>query len=61
MPTCKSCLFWNTTQLCRRYPEYQFRGPSDWCGEHKPVAQIPPEVLPPVTVSYIEKPTKRKK
>ena len=44
MNTCETCRFFqppdkrfDQTGECRRYPRFEERYPSDWCGEHKEI------------------------
>ena len=48
---CKACLYFNDIgQMgqCRRYPTYQNRHHTEWCGEFELVAIVPTEDVLPV-------------
>ena len=48
---CKACVYFNDIgQMgqCRRYPTYQNRHYTEWCGEFELVAIVPTEDVTPV-------------
>ena len=51
---CKACVYFNDIgQMgqCRRYPTYQNRHYTEWCGEFELVAIVPTEDVSPVQVA----------
>lgn len=46
MNTCATCQFWRidegTSGTCRRYPHYETRWASNWCGEFKLLDALQP-------------------
>jgi hypothetical protein len=61
---CKACVYFNDIgQMgqCRRYPTYQNRHYTEWCGEFELVAIVPTEDVTPVPEAgvFSEPPKKR--
>jgi hypothetical protein len=61
---CKACVYFNDIgQMgqCRRYPTYQNRHYTEWCGEFELVAIVPAEDVTPVPEAgaFSEPPKKR--
>lgn len=61
---CKACVYFNDIgQMgqCRRYPTYQNRHYTEWCGEFELVAIVPTEDVTPVQEAgaFSEPPKKR--
>jgi hypothetical protein len=61
---CKACVYFNDIgQMgqCRRYPTYQNRHYTEWCGEFELVAIVPSEDVTPVPEAgaFSEPPKKR--
>lgn len=61
---CKACVYFNDIgQMgqCRRYPTYQNRHYTEWCGEFELVAILEKEGVTPVQVAgvFSEPPKKR--
>jgi hypothetical protein len=51
---CKACVYFNDIgQMgqCRRYPTFQNRHHTEWCGEFELVAIVPTEDVSPVQVA----------
>ena len=56
---CKSCLYFTDFKImgqCKRYPAYQNRHSTEWCGEYK---AAPPEPVAPEMVEIIDNTKKR--
>ena len=59
---CKVCVFFNDLgQMgqCRRYPTFQNRHHTEWCGEFELVAIVPTEDVLPVSEAGTFLPKKR--
>jgi len=59
---CKACVYFNDIgQMgqCRRYPTFQNRHHTEWCGEFELVAIVPTEDVSPVQVAGAFLPKKR--
>ena len=59
---CKACVYFNDIgQMgqCRRYPTFQNRHHTEWCGEFELVAIVPTEDVTPVQVAGAFLPKKR--
>jgi hypothetical protein len=53
---CKACVYFNDIgQMgqCRRYPTFQNRHHTEWCGEFELVAIVPTEDVSPVQVAGV--------
>jgi hypothetical protein len=35
METCKTCRYWLSSEVCRRFPKHELRGQDGWCGEYR--------------------------
>ena len=61
---CKACVYFNDIGdmgQCRRYPTFQNRHFTEWCGEYELVAIVPTEDVTPVPEAgaFSEPPKKR--
>ena len=59
---CKACVYFNDIgQMgqCRRYPTFQNRHHTEWCGEFELVAIVPTEDVLPVLEAGTFSPKKR--
>jgi hypothetical protein len=59
---CKACVYFNDIgQMgqCRRYPTFQNRHHTEWCGEFELVAIVPEEDVLPVQEAGAFSPKKR--
>lgn len=61
---CKACVYFNDIGdmgQCRRYPTFQNRHYTEWCGEYELVAIVPTEDVTPVPEAgaFSEPPKKR--
>jgi hypothetical protein len=59
---CKACVYFNDIgQMgqCRRYPTFQNRHHTEWCGEFELVAIVPEEDVTPVLEAGAFLPKKR--
>ena len=59
---CKACVYFNDIgQMgqCRRYPTFQNRHHTEWCGEFELVAILETEDVLPVQVAGVFSPKKR--
>ena len=59
---CKACVYFNDIgQMgqCRRYPTFQNRHHTEWCGEFELVAIVPTEDVLPVSEAGTFLPKKR--
>jgi hypothetical protein len=61
---CKACVYFNDIGdmgQCRRYPTFQNRHYTEWCGEYELVAIVPTEDVTPVLEAgaFSEPPKKR--
>ena len=61
---CKACVYFNDIgQMgqCRRYPTFQNRHHTEWCGEYELVAIVPTEdVLPVPEAGVFSEPPKKR-
>lgn len=50
-PVCGACKFFlgnGDFGICRRFPSYEQRHASNWCGEHYPIPQVITQPVEPV-------------